>query len=765
MEKKPQRWWDFPAILCLVSSLWVAVWRIQATKWTSDLYRLENLVLIGLILGLLLGKSGFKIPIPRWMGIIFTVFFVPWQLGLFVGEDIEWTERLTSLFGRLIRSFDLFIHNKPVQDPLLFFTCMAILYWGMSLTACYMLVRHGKPWVPLFVSGLALVLIDHFDQTFLLLNWFDGSFILFTLLLISRVYFLNSRKEWDGRGAVLDLDVGLNLGGTVFVSGLLAILFAWNLQFFADAFKPGTETQERLNITWSSIRNRLGNAVAGLRGAPVYEATSYSNQISLGTGSQLGDDLLFTVKVSAPRPGSKRYYWRGYSYDHYSFGTWQSTQEKAETLGPREWNLTLPDWSGRKNFTFTFMPESSLQRTIFAPDIPIHASRTSKLILTNLNITDDLLSLQAETPLQPGEEFSVDAWVSNPTLEQLQTADLNYPKWVTDRYLEVPENLPSRVRSLAVQITGGSSTVFDKVSAVTQYLRKTITYEAVIPAPPSDREPIDWFLFDYKKGFCNYYASSEVLLLRSVGIPARLAIGYAEGDGNATGDSFKVKAHASHAWPEVYFNNIGWVEFEPTGSEPEIFFTSDSNGNANPADAFREDHRPIYSGAVEPPEPPSNTSNSLTIKRTIVTDMVVGMPLLCLAIIILLQFALIGVHILPVPVLTVSILGRYGLKIPTWLDRWAWRSMLSQIEWQFLQMGWMLKMLGGRPRLGQTPTERVSELVNLLPIAYAPANAFLDEYQKAVYSPYPADLERAKEANRKLWQAVLSTRLKRLTGM
>jgi len=765
MEKKPQRWWDFPAILCLVSALWVVVWRIQATKWTSDLYRLENLVLIGLLLGLFLGKSGFKIPIPRWMGIILTAFFVPWQVGLFIGEDIEWTERLSSLSGRLIRSFDLFIHNKPVQDPLLFLTCMAILYWGMSLTAGYMLTRHGKPWIPLFVAGLALVLIDHFDQTFLLLNWFDGSFILFTLLLISRVYFLHSRKEWDGRGAILDPDVGLNLGSTVFISGLLVILFAWNLQFFVDSFKPGTDTQERMNIAWSSIRNRLGNAVAGLRGTPVYEVTSYSNQISLGTGSHLGDELLFTVKVSAPRTEAKRYYWRGYSYDHYSFGTWQSTLEKAETLGPREWNLTLPDWIGRKNFTFTFMPESSLQRTIFAPDIPIHASRTSKLILTNLNITDDLLSLQAETPLQPGEEFSVDAWVSNPTLEQLQAADTNYPKWVTDRYLEVPENLPSRVHALAIQITGESSTIFDKASAVTQYLRKTITYQAVIPAPPSGREPIDWFLFDYKKGFCNYYASSEVLLLRSVGIPARLATGYAEGDGNATGDSFKVKAHASHAWPEVYFNNIGWVEFEPTSSEPETFFASSSNGNASNENAFRDDHRPIYGGAVEPPDIPMNTSNSQPIKRITVTDTVVGMPLLCLAIIILLQFALSGAHILPVPVLTVSILSRYGLEIPAWLDRWAWRSMLSHIEWQFFQMGWMLKMLGGHPRQGQTPAERVSELVKLLPITYAPANAFLDEYQKSVYSPYPADLERAKEANRKLWREVLSTRLKRVTGI
>lgn len=66
---------------------------------------------------------------------------------------------------------------------------------------------------------------------------------------------------------------------------------------------------------------------------------------------------------------------------------------------------------------------------------------------------------------------------------------------------------------------------------------------------------------------------------------------------------------------------------------------------------------------------------------------------------------------------------------------------------------------------GQTPIERIGELVNLLPIVNEPAQVFLDEYLKAVYSLYPADLERAKNANQKLWREVLSARFKRLTGI
>ena len=213
------------------------------------------------------------------------------------------------------------------------------------------------------------------------------------------------------------------------------------------------------------------------------------------------------------------------------------------------------------------------------------------------------------------------------------------------------------------------------------------------------------------------------------------------------------------------FNNIGWVEFEPTVSEPETNFVSTTNNDANAEDAFRDDHRPMYNGNIEPPDIPQNTSDNLPIKRNTTIDLIVGISILCLAFIILFKFALSGTPIPPVPVLTVSILQRYGLKIPAWLDRWAWRSMLSQIEWQFLQIGWMLRFLGVQPRIGQTPIERINELVKLLPITYEPANIFLNEYLKAVYTLYPADLERAKDANRKLWREVLSTRLKRLTGI
>ena len=131
------------------------------------------------------------------------------------------------------------------------------------------------------------------------------------------------------------------------------------------------------------------------------------------------------------------------------------------------------------------------------------------------------------------------------------------------------------IQTLAEQVTSGQSTPYDQAQAITNYLRNTIQYTLTVPSPPPGEDPAVWVLFDYKKGFCNYYASDEVLMLRSIGIPARLAVGFAEGSSNndssvANSVSFTVLNHDAHAWPEVYFPNIGWVEFEPTVNQNPI---------------------------------------------------------------------------------------------------------------------------------------------------------------------------------------------------
>ncbi|MBM4438608.1 MAG: transglutaminase domain-containing protein, partial [Actinobacteria bacterium] len=103
--------------------------------------------------------------------------------------------------------------------------------------------------------------------------------------------------------------------------------------------------------------------------------------------------------------------------------------------------------------------------------------------------------------------------------------------------------------------------------AVQDYLRR-LRYTFEIPTPPSERDVVDWFLFDLRAGYCNYYASAFAVMMRSIGVPARVSIGYFTGQWEPALQKYVVTEADAHAWPEVYFPEYGWIVFEPTPARP-----------------------------------------------------------------------------------------------------------------------------------------------------------------------------------------------------
>jgi hypothetical protein len=178
--------------------------------------------------------------------------------------------------------------------------------------------------------------------------------------------------------------------------------------------------------------------------------------------------------------------------------------------------------------------------------------------------------LYSLSPLEWGQSYIVVSSISEADEESLREAGDVYPDWVLERYLQLPSNLPERVRNLAEEITEGYDNAYDKATAIEGFLRREIEYNVSIEAPPEGRDAVDYFLFDTREGYCNYYASAMVVMARAVGIPARLAVGYAGGEYNHKKGSYLVREKDAHAWVEVYFPRYGWVEFEPTSSEPPI---------------------------------------------------------------------------------------------------------------------------------------------------------------------------------------------------
>jgi transglutaminase-like putative cysteine protease len=169
----------------------------------------------------------------------------------------------------------------------------------------------------------------------------------------------------------------------------------------------------------------------------------------------------------------------------------------------------------------------------------------------------------------PESEFSV--YSISPVFgeEELRNISGNYPDWVSERYLDLPDEIPDRVYQLAEEITAGQPSVYDKAAALEQYLR-SFPYTLDLPEHPVGRDIVDYFLFDLKKGYCDYYASSMVVMARHLGIPARLAVGYVTRNYDDADGHFVVTADQAHSWVEIYFPGYGWVTFEPTAGREAI---------------------------------------------------------------------------------------------------------------------------------------------------------------------------------------------------
>ena len=178
----------------------------------------------------------------------------------------------------------------------------------------------------------------------------------------------------------------------------------------------------------------------------------------------------------------------------------------------------------------------------------------------------------------PPRSYAAIGSVSTATPEQLQNASsaygqngIVYPHWIADRYLQLPSNFSQPVRDLAQQLAQGHDNVYDVAISIQDYLHALKYGEQVVPPPPGV-DAVEWFLTDQRVGFCSYFASSMITMLRSLDIPARLVVGFAPGQWDEDRNAWMVRTKDYHAWPEVYFPEFGWVEFEPTppGVQPSL---------------------------------------------------------------------------------------------------------------------------------------------------------------------------------------------------
>lgn len=164
-----------------------------------------------------------------------------------------------------------------------------------------------------------------------------------------------------------------------------------------------------------------------------------------------------------------------------------------------------------------------------------------------------------EGDLQTGQIFNITADVTVPSPEQLRAASASSPP--SNQFLQLPPTLPTEIGDQARIVTAGAATPYDQALALQSWFQTEFEYDLRVQAGHDD-DAILGFL-RIRRGYCEQFAGTFAVMARTLGIPSRVAVGYTMGELKTDG-LYHVYGRNAHAWPELWFDDIGWVLFEPT---------------------------------------------------------------------------------------------------------------------------------------------------------------------------------------------------------
>jgi transglutaminase-like putative cysteine protease len=447
-----------------------------------------------------------------------------------------------------------------------------------------------------------------------------------------------------------------------------------------------------------------------------------------GPGSQESEQIELSITVQSSLLTGAPLYLAGYPID-VSTGYWleslqparyeisipesESALAAAEEKLPLDLRETLSRLREMRRVSHGILTEADV-RSALPEDVRLISFESGTegieqiVVERDVPVLADVVSVRSAHPVDAGRSYQATVSVPTATRNDLMAAGTEYPGWILDTYLQLPGDMPLRVAELAQNLTKDSTTPYEETVAICNYLR-TLEYTVHIEAPPEGADGVDYFLFEMRKGYCQYFASAMTVLLRSSGVPARLVVGYGPGElvggdisldphspGEALQGTFAVKN--SHAWCEVFFPGYGWMTFEPTPAYPLVVYREAS---VPPQDTGGTDG--TDDPVVGPDVPESDTP---------LNPWVLGVPL--------------G-------------LGLFCAVV--WL---GWRRLLGQVSEPrvaYARIGYLAGLSGLGPRRNLTPQEYGRNLAAAVPQAATAVNQIVGTYVRASYSNHDLSTE------------------------
>jgi len=566
--------------LVLVMALCVA-WSVDGAGWvlgrSSLTAFLPNAAAGGVAWGFISAKVGW----PRWLaqllGIVFAALLLPIMVGGLLPDSsfVPGTAFVATASSSVEAYLDLAFRGLAfTQQYGHFMLVLGILCWGTGQFASYAVFGHHRPLNAVIISGVALVInmsLTRAEQLGILI-WFS----LAALFLLIRLHALDEKSTWlrYRLGETGSLSGTYLRAGSAFIGvAVVGALLLTSTAASAPLAGIGRGFDERL-VEWTQgLEAIFRGGGLGTRFSPVdfLDATRI-------TGVWITDPTpVLSIKV----PDTGRYYWRAVAYDHFDGQNWSVSkgQSSGVSAGSPLLTGTLDDPgkdAARRLVTFDVRELNFDPQTIFSPDAPVKVS------------TDTTVSVIGTAPEESvgrvvkssATEYQVTAAVppdltTDPvhglTGNQLNVAGTAYPASISQYFLQLDPVVghgPNTVKLLAAILAAhpAAKTPYQQAVAVRDYLLNEggFTYQSNVSGVNCGNDGVVECFATNRVGYCQYYASTMVVLMRMLGVPARMAEGFLPSTPDANGIEL-IRKSAAHAWVEVYFPGYGWIDFDPTG--------------------------------------------------------------------------------------------------------------------------------------------------------------------------------------------------------
>lgn len=591
------RRWELPALLpgALLAFVmqWSVIQSIANANWADGLALLVNVALPALLVGIIFARLPW---LPGWLAhILSAALGIAWsiqQIGPLLVHQITqefnaplaerliaWNDRAAEVLIRVMIWGRVLAAGGRGEDIVLFVVALALLCWACAYMTGWFLFRLGWTWWAVIIN--ATMILVNYTYAAPKPNTLFFTFLVAALLLVVHQNITHKQHLW--RSALIEYPEFLPgrflVAATLFCS--LIVLFT--------SLLPGSVSSAQVARVWgvvssplTAVREGWEDAFSTINAPPGTSGNNFATRsVRVGGARSIGDSIVMRVR------SSKYDYWRAVTFDKYTGQGWFNTvSERArvarntitaiDARTPVEPGVTIPriDNHGRTLVTETItlvQPRGDnliiLGGEFASSSLPVLIQHgfmegTAGQPLPNFDETNAIYSQLA---LQEAQTYTVTGLISNIDEQSLRRAGTDYPRWVTEHYLSLPDTVTERTKTLAREIVtkAAATTPYDQALAIQTYLRR-FPYNERRLAPPENRDWVDYFLFDGRTGYCDDFATSMVVMLRSLNIPARWVQGYAGGTLNPQENAYIVRESIAHSWPEIYMPGYGWQRFEPT---------------------------------------------------------------------------------------------------------------------------------------------------------------------------------------------------------